>query len=1566
MKNKKIIALNKIAMILFLSRLLHAQDIINVPASYNTIQSAINYANNGDTILVAAGIYYENINFKGKAIIVKSEAGPEATIIDGSQAGSVVTFSSGEDTTSVISGFTITNGKAQYGAGIYICDGSSPKIINNIITMNIIEQQHTSGGCGIIVFGGNAVIRNNEISYNNGGGDGGGIAILNANSIVIEKNVIKGNTGRTGGGIMLVSSEYALIKRNLIVKNISYDAAVAGVYLLSGNGYFVNNTVDSNIGGDIAGVYNRSNIFIINNIISNNNAFGLGRSENLNSYNNVWNNLSGDYNEGANPGVGAISSDPFFVDSQNDNYHLEQLSPCIDTGDPTSPLDPDGTRADMGVFYFDQTAFYQGPTWHVSINGNDETGDGSFDYPFRTIQHGIEIATDFDTILVAPGTYYENIDFKGKAVVVQSEAGADNTFIDGSHAGSVVTFASGEDTTTILIGFTIRNGKTTGYGGGIFCANSAPKICNNIITNNKSDVGGGGISIRPGSGIIRNNTISNNTAEGDGGGLDLYNTNNIWIEGNIIKDNIGKAAGGLLFYGGEDIALQNNLIIRNKAYGTGGGIQCLAQSGVIANNTIDSNSSGQGWKGGGIYFNWLADVIVKNNIIANNFVGGGIRGESGKNVYYNNVWNNEGGDYIDCNPNINDISANPEFADPSKDNYDLEATSPCIDTGDPTSPLDPDGTRADMGAFYYHQGDLTAPVKPHNLLAQSADGAVTLNWSPNTESDLSYYKLYRSQTQGFTPVANNFFATIFAPDTSYTDSTVTNGQTYYYRISAVDSSGNESAFSDEVNATPQVEVFISDIALSATNCDFSNVPIDSTRSIMLYIKNTGQGTLEIFSVAHQHPVFSSDTPSGTIPANDSLRIRISFTPSHATAFKDTFRISSNDPDEALVYFPVEGKGVTMPYPSIFLPFDSFDFGKVPVYSVSSRNCLIENKGSATLDIETIQLDNPVFSAMPTAFSLEPLQQQTVEIRFTPDNLQRQIGNMVIASNDPDQPEISIALSGEGADSLSPEIFFQQPTSKMWINTEIQLSARVTDNWELSSVQFYYRKGSESTCHYLPMAAQGNNMYSATIPASAVTFEGLAYFIRAVDGAGFTAQSDTFSYSLYFPAGTLATNMSHSAYSGGFPRGQWHMLSIPAVLDETSADQVLGDETELGEYGEPNWRLFSYQDTDGDGVTDGYREFEPSNQTDHFRFTSGNAIWLKANPQGETINIDTGTGYVPALEAIQLTLKPGWNQIGNPFAFPITFSPAHQKVVDQLYFPDGTGGYALTTAMQPWNGYFAYVQGSNSVEISLYPRSETSFRKSISENDILAIQLRAYCGRARDEINSCGINTSCSDGWDSRDYPEPPEIGESISLHFPHPDWQLRCKRYTSDFRNNIGNGQIWEFNVATHQTNHRIDLHWDVSYYSQEELKLLLYDRNRDRSIDMQVTNQYSFSKMTDEIQPNFQIMAGSQEFIDQRLNAIRLSLPEEHALLPNYPNPFNSVTKISFQLASPENVSLKIFNLMGQEVRTLVNSKKAPGHFQVVWDATDNWGTGVGSGIYVCLFRAGERSSQIKIIYLK
>jgi parallel beta-helix repeat protein len=290
------------------------------------------------------------------------------------------------------------------------------------------------------------------------------------------------------------------------------------------------------------------------------------------------------------------------------------------------------------------------------------------------------------------------------------------------------------------------NGDTASFGGGICCTgNSNPSIIGNTIGGNRVFLAGGGIYCDNSSPIISGNTISGNIAmhpEGGGtsGGICCLNNSNPIISGNTISENSASSISG----GGGGIecsysspSISDNIISRNSA-GAGGGI-CFTDNSSnpsILGNTISGNLA-YIW-GGGIYSGGGSPIISGNTISGNSALwlgGGGIFCEISSPTLVNCIlWANRPQQifvssgspqmtYSDIEggyTGAGNINAWPAFVDTAQDDYRLQWGSPCIDTGDP-NPIynDPDGTIADMGAWYYDQ---TMPVRilltPYNAPIQ--------------------------------------------------------------------------------------------------------------------------------------------------------------------------------------------------------------------------------------------------------------------------------------------------------------------------------------------------------------------------------------------------------------------------------------------------------------------------------------------------------------------------------------------------------------------------------------------------------------------------------------------------------------------------------------------------------------------------------------------------------------------------------------------------------------------------------------------------------------------------------
>ncbi len=389
-----------------------AQSTLDVPGTYATIQAAISAAVNGDTVLVAPGTYAGPVNFLGKAITVRSSAGPFVTTISGGAGGRVVRFVTGEGRASVLEGFTVTGGIPSAGEGGGIsCSASGPtirdcRIAGNVASTNGGGFSYSDLGAGSAPPVGptlvGCAISGNSIAtplMTIAGGGGircqSGLLFAGPSFVVVEfvNCTITGNTAWVAGGAALCQGVTAMfrgctIRQNSAIGSSGVDLRDSfGLFqdcVVASNGtagagistspntvtatlllYVTNSTIWGHAGGALAAAAGTS-ATVSNSVLWSNGGASIGGAGSIAA-------TSSDIQGGTGQpwfGVGCIALDPMLADPAAGDFHLLFGSPCRDTGSAAAPFFPttdfegdprtSGPAPDMGADEFHRHLYVTG------------------------------------------------------------------------------------------------------------------------------------------------------------------------------------------------------------------------------------------------------------------------------------------------------------------------------------------------------------------------------------------------------------------------------------------------------------------------------------------------------------------------------------------------------------------------------------------------------------------------------------------------------------------------------------------------------------------------------------------------------------------------------------------------------------------------------------------------------------------------------------------------------------------------------------------------------------------------------------------------------------------------------------------------------------------------------------------------------------------------------------------------------------------------------------------------------------------------------------------------------
>ena len=453
---------------------------------------------------------------------------------------------------------------------------------------------------------------------------------------------------------------------------------------------------------------------------------------------------------------------------------------------------------------------------------------------------------------------------------------------------------------------------------------------------------------------------------------------------------------------------------------------------------------------------------------------------------------------------------------------------------------------------------------------------------------------------------------------------------------------------------------------------------------------------------------------------------------------------------------------------------------------------------------------------------------------------------------------------------------------------------------------------------------------------------------ASDGRVFRSREST-TPSSYPSSLSLSTtiNFPTRAKSTDYVASDYRIVGLPGV-----SDQLITDFLSLTGTQNEDWQV--YRDN-GDPSSDPNKYLVAFNGSSDFKFSVGRAFWVL---QKGPLNISNpAVPSVPpnATNDIELPLHTGWNLITNPYTDCVEWSriQAVNNITEPIYEYDGS--FATATSLKPYAGYY-FLNATNlpmlKIPVSLYFSSSST--SANTDPTKWRVNIALYSGEFSDKLTSFGIASSANSGLDRFDFHKPRNFGNMPTVSFQRPAWDENFSTFATDIRPEFETSESWEFEVNAPQ-HEAAQLAFSGIGKVPNPFEVFLIDERQARAVNLRADSLYRFTPAT-EIS-KFRVLVGKREAVQEQLSAVP---PKAFALGPNFPNPFLKaapsstaggrllVTTIPVEIPFKSEVTLKIYNLLGAEVKTLHAGALEAGRHWLNWDGRNEAGKNVAAGIYL------------------
>ena len=502
-----------------------------------------------------------------------------------------------------------------------------------------------------------------------------------------------------------------------------------------------------------------------------------------------------------------------------------------------------------------------------------------------------------------------------------------------------------------------------------------------------------------------------------------------------------------------------------------------------------------------------------------------------------------------------------------------------------------------------------------------------------------------------------------------------------------------------------------------------------------------------------------------------------------------------------------------------------------------------------------------------------------------------------------------------------------------------LSATIYDLNGISDADLYLQIGGSSEEIIFPMSRVSNSNYEVLIPDSLIGPNNFRARIVGVDNMSYSSTSDYGSTEIQFSNSELTMANEHSAYPDGIGKEKWRLMSWPSQVKNTS---------------------LAFSDLNDGHV---FYVWEPVKEAYSVanQIKKGQAYWFR-HEYKEAVLFQEDTSNALPLNEFVIDLERGWNLVSNPFSFPVTFRADTSVSTPITYGLSGSGkGWSdPQNELHPWNGYAVYTGERATMTLLPFEEQDTSLARVASAGDwYLNIKLES-----KNQINHSAVlgrRKHASNGQGIFDTPIYPDIEKNISIAMDLDG--STGFNYIRDIRSLDDFNGIW--NVRLNDLGDEFIISSDQIGLLPEEIHFGVVNIN-ERKVTLNFLNQEVRVSNNFNSAYDIKIIAGDKEYVESMSKDILSTIPEEFALGQNYPNPFNPVTNMDYTLPQRSRVTISIYNVLGQEIKNLVNGEQDYGFHSISWDGTDMNGREVSSGVYFTQMRSTSFSQTKKMLLLK